>query len=184
MWGKLLILLGIFFVIFIVIGAYRYKYNLERKAIVETGIRMHLNVFIRGHEDTSILGIYDYEEKVSGRCGGVEMRKKLLILLGIFLVIFIVIGAFRYKYNLEREAIIEAGTKISQEHIKEHFNSDFVITDYDIIHSSIDNRMYIDGYIKGHEDVKISVIYDYKNKEVCGVGGPKWFLNSEKKDIP
>ena len=44
--------------------------------------------------------------------------------------------------------------------------------------------MYLDGYIKEHKDVKISVKYDYKNKEVRGVGGPKWFLNSEKKDIP
>ncbi|WP_179015161.1 hypothetical protein [Paenibacillus sp. 79R4] len=111
--------------------------------------------------------------------------KKILILLGIFLVvIFIVIGAFRYKYNLARKAIIEAGTKISQEHIKEHFDSDFIITDYDIIDSSISSTMYLDGYIKEHKDVKISVKYDYKNKEVRGVGGPKWFLNSEKKDIP
>lgn len=48
MWGKLLGLLGIFLVIFIVIGAYRYKYNLERKAIVDTGIRMYLNGFYKG----------------------------------------------------------------------------------------------------------------------------------------
>lgn len=66
-----------------------------------------------------------------------------MIWITIFLVIFGVIGVYRYKYNLERKAIIEAGTKISQEHIKEYFDSDFVITDYDIIHPSIDSRMYL-----------------------------------------
>jgi len=112
------------------------------------------------------------------------MRKKLLILFAVFLVIFMVIGAYRYKYNLKRNAIVETGTKISQEHIKKYFDSEFVITDYEIIHPSIDSRMYLNGFIRGHEDTSILVIYDYEEKEVEGVGGPKWFLNSEKKDVP
>jgi len=109
------------------------------------------------------------------------MRKKLLILLAVFLVIFIVIGAFRFKYNLERKAMVETGKEISQEYIKKHFDSDFVITEYDLIHPSINTTMFLDGYIIGHEDIRISVTYDYEKKEVRDVWGPKWFIESEKK---
>ena len=112
------------------------------------------------------------------------MRKKLLIWITIFLVIIVVIGLFRYKHNLERKAIVETGIMISQEYIKENYASDFVVTDYDIIHGSIDSIIFLYGYIKGHEDIKIKVIYDYEKKEVRGAGGPKSFINSEKKDVP
>jgi len=112
------------------------------------------------------------------------VRKKLLILFAVFLVILMVIGAFRYKYNLERKAIVEIATKQSQEYIKKYYDSDFVITDYDIIHPSVSSTIYLNGYIEGHEDAAVFVAYNYKNKEVYDVGGPKWFLNSEKKNVP
>jgi len=106
-----------------------------------------------------------------------------LIWLTIFLVIFIVFGVFRYKNNLERKAIVEIATKQSQEYIKKYYDSDFVITDYDIIHPSVSSTIYLYGYISGHEDVRISVSYDYYNKKVEGAGGPKWFLNSRNPPI-
>jgi len=79
--------------------------------------------------------------------------------------------------------MVEMATELGQEYIKKYYNSDFVLRDYDIIHPSIDSTMYLNGYIRGHEDSKVFVIYDYKNKKVEGAGGPKWFINSRTPPI-
>jgi len=79
--------------------------------------------------------------------------------------------------------MVETATKLGQEYIKKYYNSDFVLTDYDIIHSSVSSTMYLNGYVTGHEDSKVFVIYNYEKKEVRGAGGPKWFINSRNPPI-
>ncbi len=110
------------------------------------------------------------------------MRKKLLIWLSIFLVIAIVIGGYRYKHNLERKEMVATATILSQEYIKKYYDREFILKSYEIIHPSISSTIFLDGYIRGHEDITISVTYDYRNKEVRGVGGPGWFIDSKKAD--
>jgi len=79
--------------------------------------------------------------------------------------------------------MVETATKLGQEYIKKYYNSDFVLRNYDIIHSSISSTMYLYGYIKGHEDEMISVSYNYEKKEVVDIIGPKWFINSRTPPI-
>ncbi len=111
------------------------------------------------------------------------MRKKLLIWLSILLVIAIAIGGYRYKSNLEKKEMVEEATIIGQEYIKKHYDVNFILRDYDINHPAISARIFLHGYIKGQESVSINIIYNYKAKEVINVGGPAWFIDSEKPGL-
>ncbi|MEF2966479.1 hypothetical protein V3851_11615 [Paenibacillus sp. M1] len=112
-----------------------------------------------------------------------NMRKKLLVFLIIIVVIFILIGGFRYKSYLKKREMVDTATKISQEYIKRHYNKEFILKKYDIIHPSINTTIFLDGYIVGNEDTTISITYDYVEKEVRDVWGPEWFIDGEKSDV-
>lgn len=111
------------------------------------------------------------------------MQRRIILVI-IIVIIFIITSTWmitRYKSDIERKEMIGSATRISQEYIKKHFDSEFILRDYDLIHPSINTTIFLDGYIKGHEDITISVTYDYEKKEVRDVWGPKWFIESEIK---
>ncbi|MGF7046518.1 hypothetical protein J2T13_000994 [Paenibacillus sp. DS2015] len=88
--------------------------------------------------------------------------------------------------STEKKEMVENATVLAEKFIKQHYNTDFVLKDYEIMDSSISSTLYLRGYITGHEDVLIYVYYDYRKKEISGAGGPSWFIDSgnPKKHIP
>ncbi|BFH59715.1 hypothetical protein [Paenibacillus azoreducens] len=82
--------------------------------------------------------------------------------------------------HAEKKEMVETATRLGQEYIKKHYNADFVVKDYQFIDPYIDSTVYLHGYIKGYEDIDISVAYNYKRKEINDVSGPDWFIDSRK----
>ncbi len=78
---------------------------------------------------------------------------------------------------------MEIALPISVKYIKEYYNADFVMTDYEVMPGYIDSTIYLDGYIKGHEDDSITIAYSYKTNEVIDVIGPGWFIDSRNPKI-
>jgi len=78
---------------------------------------------------------------------------------------------------------MEIALPIGVKHIKQYYNADFVLKDYDVNPGYINSRMYLYGYIKGHEDDSISIEYSYKTNEVIDVIGPSWFIQSRNPKI-
>ncbi len=111
------------------------------------------------------------------------MRKKLLIWLSIFLVIAIAIGGYRYKSNLEKKEMVGEAVVISQEYIRAHYGREFILKSYDVLPGWITSTIFIEGYIKDQEDAAISITYNYREKKVENVGGPAWFIDSEKPGL-
>ncbi|ADO59041.1 MULTISPECIES: hypothetical protein [Paenibacillus] len=79
----------------------------------------------------------------------------------------------------QEKELITVATPIGVEFIKEHYNADFILKDYTVDDPAVHSRIYLYGYIKGHEDSKITIYYSYKTKEVIDVSGPDWFIDSE-----
>ncbi|MET3207278.1 UNVERIFIED_CONTAM: hypothetical protein ABIC26_000212 [Paenibacillus sp. PvR008] len=95
----------------------------------------------------------------------------------LFMTLLIIAGC-GFSVAQEKE-LIEIATPIGVEFIKEHYNADFILKDYAVDDPAIHSRIYLYGYIKGHEDSKITIYYNYKTKEVIDVSGPDWFIDSE-----
>ncbi|MBY0202411.1 hypothetical protein OEA23_22525 [Paenibacillus polysaccharolyticus] len=85
-----------------------------------------------------------------------------------------------------KQVIVETAKPISVQYIKKYYNADFIVTGHDIDAPYIHPRLYLYGYIKGHEDEHVTVSYDYDKQEVFSVQGPGWFIDSRnpKKDVP
>lgn len=107
------------------------------------------------------------------------MVKKVVLVLVLVIVTLWLVN--RYTSSIEKKEMVETATILSQEYIKKYYNSEYIVTDYDIIHPSINSTIFLKGYIKGHEDVMISVTYDYEKKEVRNVGGPSWFIDNRNE---
>ncbi|MDQ0494134.1 hypothetical protein QOZ95_002297 [Paenibacillus brasilensis] len=88
--------------------------------------------------------------------------------------------------NNEKKELVGEATPIGVKFIKEHYDADFKLKDYAVDDPAVHSRIYLYGYIKGHEDSKITIYYNYKTKEVIDVSGPDWFIDSEvpKYKIP
>jgi hypothetical protein len=88
--------------------------------------------------------------------------------------------------STEKKEMVETATALGEKYIKQYYNADFVLKDYEIINSAIHSTLYLRGYIKGHEDEPISVGYNYEKKEIKGVTGPDWFIESRnpKRHVP
>ncbi|MDY8044914.1 hypothetical protein UY416_01225 [Paenibacillus polymyxa] len=84
----------------------------------------------------------------------------------------------QYASNAKKEEIVRTGIPIGKEYIKEYYRADFILKDYVVDDPAIHSRIYLYGYIKGHEDSKITIYYNYKTKEVIDVSGPAWFIDS------
>lgn len=112
------------------------------------------------------------------------MKVKPLALILLTLLLFI--GGCSIKSTSEKQRIVETATPISVQYIKEYYNADFIVTGHNIDAAYIYPRLYLYGYIKGHDDEKITVYYNYDKQEVSSVGGPSWFINSRspKKVVP
>lgn len=81
----------------------------------------------------------------------------------------------------EKNELVEKAEIAGERFIKEHYNAEFVLDDFEIVDPAIHSTVYLYGYVKGHEDEKIIVSYNYKANEVRNVIGPDWFIDSEKK---
>ncbi|MGG4130017.1 hypothetical protein [Paenibacillus sp. PvP094] len=86
----------------------------------------------------------------------------------------------------DQQKMVEIATPISAQYIKQYYNAEFVITSHDVDDPSNHSRLYLYGYVKGHEDERITVSYNYDTQEVLSVEGPGWFIDSRnpKKEIP
>lgn len=104
-------------------------------------------------------------------------RKTPLILALILMVMYL--GGCSNLSNNEKKELVDVATPIGVKFIKEHYNADFILKDYAVDDPAIHSRIYLYGYIKGHEDSKITIYYNYKTKEVIDVSGPDWFIDSE-----
>ncbi|WP_055105815.1 hypothetical protein [Paenibacillus ihumii] len=107
------------------------------------------------------------------------MVKKVVLVLALVIVALWLVN--RYTSSIEKKEMVETATILSQEYIKKYYNSEFIVTDYDIIHPSINSTIFLTGYITGHEDVPIYITYDYKRKEVRNVVGPSWFIEGRNQ---
>ncbi|MNJ32595.1 hypothetical protein D3C77_272650 [compost metagenome] len=107
------------------------------------------------------------------------MVKKVVLVLVLVVVALWLVG--RYTSSIEKKEMVETATILSQEYIKKYYNSEYIVTDYDIIHPAITSTIFLTGYIKGHEDVPIYITYDYKKKEVRSASGPDWFIDSRNE---
>ncbi|MFC7558816.1 hypothetical protein ACFQ5D_21780 [Paenibacillus farraposensis] len=108
------------------------------------------------------------------------MKKKKLWLI-VVILLFVLIGIFyymQYASNVKKEENVRTGIPIGKEYIKKYYRADFIFKSYDFIGSYVNSTVYLDGYIKGHEDQVISIAYDYKKKKVLNVSGPDWFIDS------
>ncbi|OAB42278.1 hypothetical protein [Paenibacillus glacialis] len=114
------------------------------------------------------------------------MKKAIIIILSFITIIAILVGGCSIVSNVKKKEKMEIALPISVKYIKEHYNADFVMTDYDVLPDYIHSIIFIDGYIKGHEDEHISITYNYKKYEVINVLGPGWFIDSEiaAKEVP
>lgn len=80
----------------------------------------------------------------------------------------------------EKQEIMKSSHTLAVNYIKKHYDADFVIKEYHFVDSYIDTTVYLHGYIKGYEDIVISVAYNFKSKEISDVAGPDWFIDSRK----
>jgi len=53
---------------------------------------------------------------------------------------------------------VDIALPISVKYIKEFYNADFVMTDYEVYPGYINSTISFDGYIKGHEEDDITII--------------------------
>ncbi|WP_249281078.1 hypothetical protein [Paenibacillus sp. 7516] len=85
----------------------------------------------------------------------------------------------------DQQKIVETATPISTQYIKQYYNAEFVVTSHDVDNPSIHSRLYLYGYVTGHEDERITVSYNYDTQEVLSVEGVGWFIDSRnpKKEI-
>lgn len=104
----------------------------------------------------------------------------------VILILLFFIGGCSSMSTSEKQRIVETATPISVQYIKKYYNADFIVTSHDIDAPYIHPRLYLYGYIKGHEDEHVTVSYDYDKQEVFSVQGPGWFIDSRnpKKDVP
>lgn len=111
------------------------------------------------------------------------MRIKLFMAV-ILLAFTFVIGCSSMS-TANQQKIVETATPISTEYIKQYYNAEFVVTSHDVDDPSIHSRLYLYGYVEGHEDERITVSYNYDTQEVLSVEGPGWFMDSRnpKKEI-
>jgi hypothetical protein len=112
------------------------------------------------------------------------MRIKLLVLT--LLIFLSLLAGCSSMSTSHKQRIVETAAPISVQYIKKYYNADFIVTSHDIDAPYIHPRLYLYGYIKGHEDEHITIYYDYYTHEVSSVGGPDWFIDSRnpKKDVP
>ncbi|WP_234404877.1 hypothetical protein [Paenibacillus bouchesdurhonensis] len=110
------------------------------------------------------------------------MVKKIVAALALVIVVLWLVG--RYTSNIEKKEMVETATILSQEYIKKYYKSEYILKDYDIIHPSISSTIFMYGYIEGHEDETITVVYNYRKKEVDYAKGPSWFIESRNPKYP
>ncbi|WP_440116728.1 hypothetical protein [Paenibacillus sp. QZ-Y1] len=104
------------------------------------------------------------------------MKTKLMALF--LLIVTFAIGGCSSISTSDKQNIVEAATPISIQYIKEYYNAEFVITNYDIDDPSVHARLYLYGHVTGHEDERIIVSYNYDTQEVISAEGPGWFIDS------
>jgi len=77
--------------------------------------------------------------------------------------------------SAEKKEMVEIGTVLGEEYIKQYYNADFILKDYEII----------SPYIKGLKAMKISQsqLNTIIKKEISGVTGPDWFIDSRNPKI-
>ncbi|MDR0269476.1 hypothetical protein [Paenibacillus sp.] len=80
----------------------------------------------------------------------------------------------------EKKGMVETATRLGQEYIKKYYNADFIVKDYEITDRSVHSVLDLYGYVEGHEDETIVVVYNYKKKEITNAIGPAWFIDSGK----
>ncbi|OAB42280.1 hypothetical protein [Paenibacillus glacialis] len=111
------------------------------------------------------------------------MKKVIIIILSFITIIAILVGGCSVVSSVKNKEKMDIALPISVKHIKQYYNADFVLKDYAVDAPYIHSRIFIDGYIKGHEDDTITVAYDYEKKEVIYVIGPSWFTDRRNPKI-
>ncbi|MBE0337826.1 MULTISPECIES: hypothetical protein [Paenibacillus] len=106
------------------------------------------------------------------------MNRKIPLILALILIVMYLGGCSNLS-DKEKQELVDVATPIGVDFIKEHYNADFILKDYAVDDPAVHSRLYLYGYIKGHEDNKITIYYNYKTKEVIDVSGPDWFIDSE-----
>lgn len=81
--------------------------------------------------------------------------------------------------SAEKRGIAEKAEIAVENFIKEHYDAEFVLQEFEIVDPAIQSTIYIYGYVKGHENEKITVVYSYRTNEVRNVIGPDWFIDNE-----
>ncbi|OAB42282.1 hypothetical protein [Paenibacillus glacialis] len=114
------------------------------------------------------------------------MKKVIIIILSFISIIGILVGGCSVISSVKNKEKMEIALPISVKYIKEYYNADFVMTDYEVYPGYINSTISLYGYIKGHEDDDITIIYNYKTYEVIDIIGPSWFIDSEipAKEVP
>lgn len=84
--------------------------------------------------------------------------------------------------TVQEEEIVESATTVSIKYIKTHYNTDFVLKNYNIEENSVFARIHLYGYIKGNDTDLIRISYDLDSKEIVNVTGPDWFIDSKVID--
>jgi len=111
------------------------------------------------------------------------LKKVIIIILSFITIIAILVGGCSVVSSVKNKEKMEIALPIGVKHIKQYYNADFVMTDYEVYPGYINSTISLDGYIKGHEDDRISIQYDYEKKEVIYVIGPSWFTDRRNPKI-
>lgn len=79
----------------------------------------------------------------------------------------------------EKKELVEEAKTAGKQFIQDHYDTEFICTDYEIVDPSVQSTIYLNGYVTGHEKEKITVVYSYHTHQVRTVIGPDWFIESE-----
>ncbi|WP_028591027.1 hypothetical protein [Paenibacillus massiliensis] len=78
----------------------------------------------------------------------------------------------------EEQQILDQALAAGVQHIKQHYDADFVMNSYEIEDSANRSRVFLYGYVKGHEEESITISYSFMQHEIVNVTGPEWFIDS------
>lgn len=83
--------------------------------------------------------------------------------------------------QIEKQAYFEKAIPIGQKYFHEHYDADVVFTDYDI-NLPNSSTMFLYGYVKNDQAIKVSLSLDIPSMEVRSGKGPEDFIKKRKSE--
>ncbi|MDP4095737.1 hypothetical protein OIN60_02895 [Paenibacillus sp. P96] len=68
----------------------------------------------------------------------------------------------------DKQALFNEADPFAVDYFKEKFNIEIVITDHKLLPTMAVSEVSVIGHVKGHEDQKFNLTYDYKKNVVTG----------------